>query len=155
MQKINLTQGKEALVDDHWYDHLISQGSWCFDTGYAVTRTNKKKVYMHHIVRPLSDDGLLEVDHIDSNKLNNQEANLRLVTRGTNIRNTGPRFGAKYKGTKLLKTGRFAARAQINGKETHIGVYATELEAAKAYDKTMVDVYGKKVYLNFPEDYAS
>lgn len=65
-----------------------------------------------------------------------------------------PRSG-KLKGATLDKRiGRWFARLNADGRTKHLGMYATEQEAARAYDQAAVEEYGVgNCYLNFPEEY--
>ena len=59
----------------------------------------------------------------------------------------------KYKGVGFIKRiKRFRATLNINGKPTYLGSYPTEIEAAKVWDKKCFEIYGKKEYLNFPDE---
>lgn len=74
------------------------------------------------------------IDHIDGNKLNNKISNLRSVTPRENSQNKKEHREGKLIGASK-KRKRWAAAATVNGKNTHIGTYDTELEAHNAYQE--------------------
>lgn len=94
MRKIELTQGKWALVDDADYDYL-SQFKWhavlCSLPGHVVKWYARRKkridggqqcLYMHREIKA-TPPRMVE-DHEDGDGLNNQRHNLRTVTQAEN-----------------------------------------------------------------------
>jgi hypothetical protein len=47
-------------------------------------------------------------------------------------------------------TSKWVAQIQLNGKNNHIGLFSTALEAAHAYDQKAFELFGLFAYLNFP-----
>ena len=92
---------------------------------------------------------------IDHNGFNNTKANLRLCTPSQNNYNTRVRKTkrtSKYKGVSRHKKSKsYAARIRYVGKLYDLGLFADEVEAAKAYDKKARELFGEFAYLNFPE----
>jgi hypothetical protein len=139
MRKIELTQDKVALVDDLNFEYL-NQFNWSYKDGYAAGKVTmpdgrQKTVYMHHCVvgRPLNGQ---EVDHISGDRLDNQQINLRIVTRRQNAQNypihrSGRLPGATLKKGNLSKP--WQAQITIDDKKKHLGYFKTELEAHQAY----------------------
>lgn len=157
-KEIPLSQGKVALVDDADFDHL-SQWKWHVrrqgEQWYAsrnVHRADGRRTTLN-MHRAIVDAGELEVDHIDGNGLNNVRANLRVCTPDQNKRNVLLRSVAtgRFKGVTPRKSkGDWQARISINGKKKHLGVFADEIDAAKAYDAAARVHYGEYARLNFP-----
>src|SRR2546423_13815911 len=88
MKIINLTKGKEALVDDELFDYL-NQWKWYCDGRYAKReqgRKNRVRFYMHHMIIGCPINKMV-TDHINGNKLDNRRDNLRICTESTNNRN--------------------------------------------------------------------
>lgn len=153
-RKIQLTQGKSALVDDKDYEWLM-QWKWCVSTGYAYrgfgTRKNSKGILMHReILKPKPHRF---VDHINGNGFDNRRNNLRVCSRKQNNRH---RIGARrttssrFKGvTKNRNTIRFwQAQITANYKHYCLGSFASEIEAARAYNKAAKRLHGKFALLN-------
>ncbi|HEY3322061.1 MAG TPA: HNH endonuclease [Planctomycetota bacterium] len=96
----------------------------------------------------------IHVDHINGNPLDNRKCNLRMATNAQNLMNTTKRPGcrSRFKGVALCK-GRKSKPWQASlGDHTHsfIGRFATEEEAARAYDRAAQERYGSFAILNFP-----
>jgi hypothetical protein len=100
------------------------------------------------------------IDHIDGDRTNNRLNNLRYTTREENARNVRKSkhsMSSKYKGVHhrtdvIAKPWR--AYINIEGKRTALGYYATEEEAAIAYDTKAIEVFGEYAKCNFGENSA-
>ena len=138
---IPLTKGKSAIVDTASLE-IVGGVRWHFipysDTGYAgttFTKDGKRKVIrMHRAILSPPDDK--EVDHINGDGLDNRLANLRIVSREQNQRNSKRRSDntSGFKGVSLHgKSGKWQARIRIDGKQKSLGIFRTKEEAHKAY----------------------
>lgn len=95
MREIPLSQGKTARVDNDDYEFVLSFGLWtarvkrATDLWYAV-RNEARYLYMHCVIKDVIEDhGIpagMVVDHLDGDGLNNQRANLQIVTVAENAR---------------------------------------------------------------------
>ncbi len=91
------------------------------------------------------DPGGLDIDHIDGDPSNNCVENLRLCTHAENMRNQGSRCGSsRFKGVSLIpSSGRWRATISFKGKSLHIGTFADEIEASRAYDEKATALFGE------------
>lgn len=97
----------------------------------------------------------LEIDRRDPNG-NYCPENCRWATRSQQMRNQRKRrdgLTSKYKGVTKLKY-KWRVQISINGRNTHVGVYGTEDEAARAYDAKAFELSGEFALLNFPEAFV-
>jgi hypothetical protein len=106
------------------------------------------------------------VDHINENGLDNRRENLRIATRiqnQANQRKQSTKTTSRYKGV-CLDRGRNRWMSYIGSnkdgatKRIYLGYWANtptnEIEAARAYDRAALEIYGEFANLNFPrEDY--
>lgn len=150
MKVIQLTQGAYTFVDDEDYERLWKMGKWCINNGYAFRTHDGKGLYMH---RYLMNEPEGEVDHHDTNGLNNQKKNLRV---GTTAQNQWNRLGqkgsaSKYCGVWKNTNGRgksWKAGIKVNGKEKHLGYFDDEIDAARAYNEASAKYHGEFAKLN-------
>jgi hypothetical protein len=161
MKEILLTQGLTTMVDDEDFEEL-NQYKWCAVRRRAgniyaarhpsvaedpVPHSRRRTYYMHQVIL-----GTRGGDHIDGDGLNNQRENLRACTHkqnGMNRRKLAP-ASSRYKG--VCRSGNlknpWASKIQPNGKTIHLGVYATEYEAALAYNEAALTLFGEFAKLN-------
>jgi len=148
---------KEILVDDSDYEEL-SKYHWCIakmpNTFYATRSTSKNgkegAIYMHRQILELTKRNEF-ADHIDHNGLNNQRNNLRLSNHSDNQKNKQPLVGSssKYVGVCWHKKDKkWQAAIAINGKQTHLGQFDNEIDAAIARDNAAKQYYGAFANLN-------
>lgn len=147
---IPLTQGKFAIVDAEDYDWLM-QWKWCITTNkYAITHLNGKQAYMHKLI--LKTEKM--VDHKNRNTFDNRKENLRLCTPAQNQQNRNIPKDNKtgYKGVLIdkscTKTLTFRASITHKRKSLHLGSYRCAIEAAKAYDKKALELFGEFALTN-------
>lgn len=166
MKVINLSRGKSTIVSDSTFEWASKRPYHAFPEqyGFYAARSQRngndvRKVFLHNEImehllgRPLADDE--EVDHIDLDKLNNLDDNLRVVGCGTNKQNRRPHKLNKsgFLGVSWSKDmNRWKSKITKNF-QTHILGYFTDREdAAKAYDKKALELYGNRARTNFPKD---
>jgi len=161
MKTIKLTQGYEAIVDDNDYEWLIKYKWHIRFSGsgniiYADTCFNGKTTPMHRLILGIEDNPKLQCDHKNGNGLDNRRCNLRFATNTQNQWNSNKRFirkgkpiTSKYKGVSLHKqTGRWTVNTRFNDKRIHLGLYAVEEDAAKAYNEFAKKYHGEFAKLN-------
>lgn len=141
-------KGDYALVDEEDYERVMEY-NWYLTTGYAI---NDAVGMMHRFIMNPPDD--MEVDHIFHNKLDNRKGYLRISTPQQNVFNSRP-YGkaSKYKGVYWSKAAnKWYSQMVVDGKCNYIGLFESEVQAAKEYDKLAIKLQGKFAYLNFPEE---
>ena len=99
----------------------------------------------------------LEIDHKNHNMLDNRKYNIRTCSKAENQHNRKTqKHSSKYKGVSWHKERRkWRTRICNNGKEFSLGLFDSEIEAAKAYDQKAKELFGEFAYLNFEEKEAS
>lgn len=157
MQVIHFTNGGCCMVSDQDYA-VQSAFRWQrHKHGYAHRYVRRRPapgrtILMHReiIGAPLG----VHVDHIDGNPSNNQRENLRLCNMTQNLANQQKMRGRKgkpcsspYKGvSRDNRSGRW----KMSCNDKYLGTFATETEAALAYDLEAVRLWGEFARINFP-----
>lgn len=138
----------EILVDEESW-HLLNKCPWIVcEKGYA-----KSKSYMHRIIINAKSDE--KVDHINRNKLDNRRENLRISTSAQNNHNRtkSPNATSKYYGVCLRKSiKKWETYVTHNKKKHSCGYFDDEIQAAKAYNKKAIELYGEYANLNHFDD---
>lgn len=142
-----LDQGLFALVDATLFPAL-STLTWSFAHGYARNITSG--VYLHRAALGFPRS---QVDHINGDGLNCRRSNLRCATSAVNARNARASVHAsRYKGVSR-KRNRWEARLAVGPRGASRVVarstFATEEEAARAYDRYARHHFGAAAALNF------
>jgi hypothetical protein len=147
--------GLVALIDDADLG-LVQPYTWCpyapkaSRTFYAVAKRRdgvRSVIRMHKLIT-----GWPRTDHQNHDGLDNQRSNLRPATNAQNSANSRPRLGAasSYKGVCwLIGNQKWRAEIMIDGHHRHLGCFAAEEDAARAYDAAALETWGEFAYLNF------
>jgi HNH endonuclease/AP2 domain len=157
-----LTKGVYAIVDADLYDHLM-QWNWsvlvCRSktiTYYAIRHRrgnescSRKNILMH---QQITKAGVMEVDHINHNGLDNRRSNLRKCVQQQNAGNTRMRTNntSGFKGVSWSKASKkWLVTITDHGVQKHLGLFDDPEEAAGVYDDAAIKVFGEFAWLNFP-----
>jgi len=148
-----------AAVDDRDYARLARHTWSLHSRGYATRHTTSYRPGMRnkdrHILMHREILGLgprtPKVDHRNLNKLDNRRLNLRIATDSQNKANVKPTTGrsSRYKGVSYDSTrASWLARLEVNGKQRNLGRFASERDAALAYNAAALDAWGEFARLN-------
>ncbi len=126
-----------ATVDKVDYAYLM-QWRWCFDKDSYPQRgqrgTPQRSIRMHQAVAERAGISGETIDHKNRDKCDNRRQNLRGATRLQQVLNTGGYGQSSHKGVSPHRE-KWRARIKIDGKQRHLGLFDSELEAAEAYQK--------------------
>lgn len=155
MKKIKITNtNKYMLVDDEdfeWFNQfsIILRGG-----GYAARlfyiNGKQKTLLIHREIMNAERNQL--VDHKNQNKLDNRKSNLRFCSRSTNAMNckVHKHNTSGYKGVSYMKSiKKYRAYIVLKDKQINLGCYSNKTDAAKAYDKKALELFGEFASLNF------
>jgi len=165
MKEIPLTKGYVALVDDQDFER-VNQYKWhasedrrpdvSVRTVYAKRGVKRDDgtwttLYLHSFIMDAPEG--LDVDHRDSNGLNNQRYNIRVATRSQNMGNRRKQASSsQFKGiTWYKRDGKWQVQIRINGNQKHLGYFDSETDAALAYDAAARNHFGEFALTNFPQ----
>lgn len=118
------------------------------EKGYRCGAIKKKKIRAHRAIWAIIHDEWpkTDIDHINCNRSDNRESNLRLATRAENSWNSGIRAtntsGAKCVSfSKRMK--KWTSYINVNGKKLHLGTFYNKHDAAKAHAAAVVKYHGE------------
>lgn len=124
-------------------------------TGHYVTNSNGQVIGIHRWVLARKLGKIPSIcDHINGLGNDNRRDNLREATGQQNQINRFKQKGdytSKYKGVRKSgnKRGRgWRAQIYFNSEYIHLGMFHTEIGAAKAYNKKAIELFGEFARLN-------
>jgi len=151
--RISLPSGEFVIVDDadvHWLAKIKWHRHPC---GYAQGWMAGKKILMHRLILGIVEKPRsVMADHINGNKLDNRRSNLRTCSMQQNQQH---RFRAVsnsgYKGVHFHKaTGRYQCYIKSpTRRNISLGYWPNAEDAARAYDRAAVLLFGKFAQTNF------
>ena len=138
-------------------DRILKPGIKC-EYYFVVLTNNNGKLVSKLIHRLLAEafienpDNLPNVDHMDSNRLNNNLSNLRQTSQSQNNFNKNKqnsKTSSKYKGVYWNKTAqKWAAQVKFERKNYSLGYFTSEKDAALAYNTAALKFFKQFAKLN-------
>jgi hypothetical protein len=155
--EVELTKGHWAKVSVEDLGKVIGwpwqYGSSKRGAGYVARHGpshDKRKILMHRMILGLADDDRRQVDHKNHDPTDNRRTNLRVATQSQNLANQPKRRDStlQFKGVHHSPPRRWAARIRVNGKRRHLGMFDTEIAAARAYNAAAKQAWAEYALLN-------
>lgn len=159
MKEIRLTSGDVVFVGEEDFDRVVEAGNWyaheSLNTSYAkqnfrLSSGGRSTRSMHNFIT-----GLLYVDYINGNGLDNRRANLRPATASQNQANQRKRRDntSGFRGVQWAPLNkRWRSLIIVKGERKSLGYYTTREAAAHAYDTAAIKFFGEYARLNFPRE---
>ena len=137
-----------TVIDKEYWSEIQAMGEWGLSgRGYVHCKHKSRTIYLHIWVYKQNNSTYIgEVDHIDTNKLNNLKENLRPATRSQNSFNTSLRNNnsSGIKGVSWAKDlSRWNAYITIKGKRISLGYFDSIEEAAEVRRAAAIRYFGE------------
>jgi hypothetical protein len=157
VNKIYLSQGKFAIVDDEDFEWL-SKWKWSLCSGYAVRKIylgnidgkyKSKRFSMHREIMKVSKE--LKIDHINRNRIDNRKINLRTCNATQNLMNKKHQKNSAsgIKGVRWREDiKKWHVEIQANKKRFYLGVFIEMSDAINAYNDAAKKYHGEFAFLN-------
>jgi hypothetical protein len=136
------------IIDIGDYDKFVKGYSFkLHPDGYVQYSGAKDGLHNKYLARVLfgePDD--MEIDHINTNPLDNRRENLRIATHRQNCKNKNKYKNntSGFKGVSFdKKEQKFRARISIDGKRKFLGYFATAEAAHEEYKRAAVKYHGE------------
>jgi hypothetical protein len=156
---ITLRNGKILLVDSE--DAELLNGHNVYTTtkpgrtvSYAHFWSGGKQVSVHRIVMKAMPGQI--ICHLNGNGLDCRKANLAVGNarlNGASVKMKRSGSASKYRGVHVYNgrgRGNWSVRFFDDGKGVNLGLFDSEIAAAKAYDQEASKRFGRFAHLNFP-----
>jgi hypothetical protein len=158
MKLIPLKGGRLAKVDDDDYPIVCQYKWWIQDhktrfyarTNGPTIRGRRRGLLMHRLIFGLRFKDGKQIDHVNSDGLDNRRCNLRLCTNQENQfnRRRHGKFSSRFKGVYWDKrVGRWHAQIKLDNRRVNLGYFANESDAARAYNRAARKHFGE--FANF------
>lgn len=160
MKSIPLSRDKFAVVDDEDFERL-SAHKWsaanCVRKNrviwFAVRQSKKSEgkpraILMHREIVGVAGK---QTDHKNGDGLDNRRDNLRPASQMQNSQNAHKHIGtsSRFKGVSwFARDSLWRAVIQRCGKYVHLGYFANDLDAARAYDTAALKFFGEFALTN-------
>lgn len=161
---IPITKNLVAIIDKEDEEKILPHKWYAFGKEnhknpifWAARKTRidgkQKTLLMHREILKPPENAV--VDHINGDGLDNRKCNLRIATvsqNRANERSIRNRMG--FRGVSLSSKGHkkpFYAKIICNHRTYFLGHYETIEQAAMAYDKKAIELFGDFAVLNFPQ----
>lgn len=154
------TQAGDVFTIDTKKKELVTKFTWWkAQTGYFTASTPRNAIHgvsnthllLHWVVTGIKGDRQIGIDHINRDISDNRIANLRFATQQQNSANMCKRAcnTSGFKGVRVTENKKkWSAYIKYNYKQIYLGIYETKIEAAKAYNKKAVELFGEYARLN-------
>jgi hypothetical protein len=119
------------------------------DALYATAASPEGTIYLHRLIMDAPKG--MQVDHINGNGLDCRRSNMRLTTHKQNHQNVrgNARNTSGFKGVRWKKDHHtWEARIKTDGRTRHLGYFPTPEDAAEAYNRAAVQLFGEYANLN-------
>ena len=133
---------------------LHPDGGWRYRNYNGIRKRAGRKrttLCLHHLIMGKPQKGMV-IDHVNHNGFDNRKENLREITRAQNMRNmrSQKNSSSKYKGVGWCKSReKWISRIKHNRKTINLGYFSSEEDAALAYNKKAIELWGEEhVLLN-------
>lgn len=133
---------------------FIKKDTECIRYAVANIRIAKNKwtrIRMHRLILGITDPRIM-IDHVNGNGLDNRKSNLRICSQAQNIANSrkiDKKSTSRFKGVCWCKRlGKWEVTISKNYKQTYVGIFDSEIKAAKAYNKKAREIFGRFACLN-------
>jgi len=142
-----------TYVDDEDYENIKHLSFHLFKSDgkkYAICSKPNKR--LHHLILGKHEDKNIVIDHINGDGLDNVRSNLRHITISANAQNRNndkTNHISQYIGLYKTKYNKWKVSiSSINYGNLHLGIFETEIEAAKQYDRAAMILYGEMAKTN-------
>jgi hypothetical protein len=144
-------QGKIVLIDIEDYDLIkeytwnISNDGWNNYVKTEIWKGGRKKIYMHRLIMGITNP-IVIIDHKNGNGIDNRKCNLRICNCSNNSANKTMQKNntSGFKGVSWKKdVKKWRVKVIKDGVNYSAGYYDDIIEAAKAYDKKAVELFGE------------